>query len=867
MGGDGSGEAPWAAREGIMEFHGRVVLTSILSIAVASFAVQSARAGDKPAPAPAVPAAEEKIELDTWGDIEFGGRYFIEKPRDIGRAWVTPSVQRPDKGSIAKYEEYGNVPEGAYLERLTAGAQTKDGAYVAELRATDVGNNNQRYIFDWGITGVLTGTVTWDQIPHVYSTTAQSIWNGVGTNYLTTNVNLSALASVAQADFINPLSANGIAAKNLINSTLAANLKTVKIGIDRDRFEADQRWTPTPNWEARVQYFHEKREGTQVAGVNWGGVGGSQMVQVPRPVDDTTQNAKVSGERSGDWAYGHYNVKITGGISTYDNEYSYYTVQNPFYTLPTGGTSAGCASTYNTALNASPCARVSLMPSNQAYSGNITSGIDLPFSSRFMNTVQYTTMRQDEPFMPMTIATGSTTLNTYNSPFYDATTGRTYNTATSLNGEVNALLVNNVLNTRITDDLKSTLRYRYYDNDNQTPETFWRWVSEDTALSVDRRNFGYSYTKQNASGDLTYHVLKNASVGGSAGWERIERDNREALRTDELIGKVYADARWNDIGQLRASYQYSERRYDRYDPQAWYATIYPDGTGGTSNNWGERKFDLANRDRNKGNVLFSFDNIPYLSNLSLTPSFGIRNDDYLTDPNKAYSRSVTFNNTTTTSTTYEMGLLKDYSWNGGIEAAYSFKPGTSIVFAYVHENSDRDLVGSNTLQNTATGAIAAVNTRWASNMKEDVDTFIFGANIALNDQFDFSASYSIAFGKENWTATDLSGNSACATPGSAAYLAGCMPYPTVNTNLQRVDAVLKYKFDSELVTKTGFDGDVYWKLKYSWDHSRVDNWQNDLVTPYMYLVDPSAQGRDISMAAYNPNYDVHVVATSLNFKW
>jgi MtrB/PioB family decaheme-associated outer membrane protein len=870
-----------------MKVRGNILPTGILSITVGSVACYAAMAAE-PAAEPEQqmwPAAitdeiaKENGGVKSWGDIEFGGRYFIQRPSDIGRAWVTPSLRRPDPQSIAKFEEYGNVPEGFYFERLNIGGQTKDSEYFVDLRASDVANNNQRYIFDWGKTGVVSGTMSWDQIPHVYSTSAQNIWNGVGTTYLTTPI----FATLAAG----PNTANGTAGTAISNAIKANGV--IKLGIERDKLETDNRWTPTPNWEFRGTYSTERREGTQISGVAWSGVGNPTMVQVPRPVADTTQNGKASAERMGEWAYGKYNIKVTGAISTFDNDYSSFVVQNPFTSSATPAN--GCASTFTA--GSPPCARISLMPSNQAYTGNITSGIDLPFHSRFMNTVQYTAMRQDEPFLSPTVDTGGNFVTgVNNAPTAVGTI--IANSAYSLNGEVNALLVNNVLTTQLTPDLKSSLRYRYYDNDNVTPRKSWNWVSEDNAAGVTRTNFGYSYTKQNASEDLTYHIMKNTSVGGSAGWERIDRDGREALRTDEYIGKLYGDSRWNDVGTFRASYQYSERRYDRYDPQAWYSVIYPNGLAGASNNWGERKFDLANRDRDKVTGIFTFDNIPFVPNLALSPSFGLRNDHYLTDPG---SKIITNNIRLTTdaagtltnpaqyatSTTYEMGLLKDNSWNGGIEAAYTFKPGTSLVLAYVHENFDKDLTGSNTLQNTggvSAGCIGNANinaagnvtpcaniaTRWGSNMKEDVDTLIVGFNVALNDQFDFTTSYSIAFGKENWTAYDMSGNSSCAAAATAA--GACAPFPTVNTNLQRVDAVLKYKFDSETVTKLGFEGDVYWKLKYSWDHMRVDNWQNDLVTPYMYYLDSVATTtRSTTMAAYNPNYDIHAVSTSINLKW
>ena len=51
---------------------------------------------------------------------------------------------------------------------------------------------------------------------------------------------------------------------------------------------------------------------------------------------------------------------------------------------------------------------------------------------------------------------------------------------TSLNGAINTLLVNNVVTTQVTSDLKTKLSYRYYDYDNQTPElNVANWIIAD----------------------------------------------------------------------------------------------------------------------------------------------------------------------------------------------------------------------------------------------------------------------------------------------------------------------------------------------------------------------------------------------------
>ncbi len=95
-------------------------------------------------------------------------------------------------------------------------------------------------------------------------------------------------------------------------------------------------------------------------------------------------------------------------------------------------------------------------PSNNANAFSGTLGADLPWKSRYVGTISYTMMRQNEAFIPM-----STQLPAFPLP------------ASSLNGAINTLLSNNILTTQLTSDLTSKLSYRYYNFDNQTPQIFF----------------------------------------------------------------------------------------------------------------------------------------------------------------------------------------------------------------------------------------------------------------------------------------------------------------------------------------------------------------------------------------------------------
>lgn len=59
---------------------------------------------------------------------------------------------------------------------------------------------------------------------------------------------------------------------------------------------------------------------------------------------------------------------------------------------------------------------------------------------------------------------------------------------------------------------------------------------------------------------------------------------------------------------------------------------------------------------------------------------------------------------------------------------------------------------------------------------------------------------------------------------------------------------------------------MFVKLRYAWDRNSVTNWQQDLMSPYLYMSDPT-YARLIEMGNVNPNYNAHRVQLSLAAKW
>ena len=274
------------------------------------------------------------------------------------------------------------------------------------------------------------------------------------------------------------------------------------------------------------------RDGVQGLGaVSFSGPSGTRSAfELPRPIDDTTQNANLKGEYSGSTPWNKpFNVAVGGGFSGYSNSSNALTFQNPWNAVNT---------------NLSPLNNLySLPPDNQAGSVNVTGGVGLPLNSRYMGTFQYNKMTSDQSNLPFSI-----------NPFVLALPSGGFSAP---GRETSTTLFNNVLSTQITPELKSALKYRYYNyNAANTPSIIFdpRAPNPDSTAGFpdDKSAFRYptGYTKQNADAEIVWRPWKWLNLGTSYDWEYWSRQFREVNTTNENTGKVFLDSK---VGLLHAA--------------------------------------------------------------------------------------------------------------------------------------------------------------------------------------------------------------------------------------------------------------------------------------------------------------------------
>jgi MtrB/PioB family decaheme-associated outer membrane protein len=767
---------------------------------------------------------------DTWwsyhGEIEFGGRMFANNPSKDGLA-------SSGAGSLGKYYEYSSNKPGPFGNAwLNFGS--KDGLHQVDIWADNVGYSDQRFELGASKAGEFYFTGIWDQTPHIYSTNAQTLYNGLGTNALTLPAGLAAALHTLCGDAV--ACANPAGAQALINQ----NLRTTELGIRRDTAAAEFRWTPTTNWDVQFAYSNMHRTGSQVDGIAFGpGTSNIGVAQVPKPVNDTTQNYAATGEYVGTSPWNQkFNIKVGYAGSTYTDKWNSYTVDDPFCPLTVvgvcgPGTPGGTTTGSN---NYAPSALVSLWPSNQSNGFNATFGADLPLKSRYMGTVSYTMMRQNDAFLPFTNNTA---------PMLGANPTPTL-PAGSLNGSINTFLSNNVLTTDITSTLRSKVSYRYYDYDNQTPELLFNdYILTDTTSANNRtaayapvRSLSISYTRQNAAADLNWRPDNHWNMGIGYGLEHYSWTRADASSTNENQGKGFIDYKpWSWLtSRLTASY--SDRSAGNYDYRGNVGVFqWPDPTCATVQcgpqySLAYRQFYLDNRQRMIGKYALAVD---IARGLTVTPTLGYQEDNY--------QIAAT-----------EYGLTRSQSIKAGIELAYVANPFTTFMLSYMNEQYRQNLKYGNSTVLTTPGNVNH------SDVRDSVHTFMAAVNwAAIPDRLDLKTTFTVSLSNDGQqTRTDA----------GLAPTAPNIQYPDVKSQWSRLEMLAKYTFDKTWVRSMGFNGEAYAKLRYVWERNSVNNLEQDMMTPYILSLNGTTTLQRMTWMAFdNPNYSVHLLGASLGLKW
>ncbi len=514
-------------------------------------------------------AETEIFGLKAEGEVEVGGQVYVDRPLGTERG---------------KFEEYrGDVSPGVILPDLRLRLSTPDDRYLLEVRAKDVGKDNQNYKLRSSRLGRYNFEFEWDQTPHIFSTTGRLL----GTE-------------ASRGVFTLPSPRPALTAHNS-----APALDEIGLRWDTARFGLS--YTPTPDWDLRTQYTRIFKSGDRPMGMAFGSPGNNHR-EILEPIEQTVHDALFSLGTARE----SYQFQFTYNFSAFQNNFSEVLSDNPCSGLVAacGASSGGAA--------APATGRTALAPDNMAHTWALSGGVNLPLRTRVNSSLSYSWRLQTQDFLPHTI----------NSAISNPGLALP---ASDLNGDVRVLLFTLNATSRPLPPLTLRAQYRLYDFDDRSDEIlFPAHVVNDRTLVVENRVANrFPFTKHNASFDARWQFLTPLALTAGIGWERWDRSekHREAPITDEYQPKAVLDYVPTEWLLLRATYAPSWRRIRAYNTFAHLEHSVEEDPAlfAQSQHTLLRKYDEADRDRQRGDLLAQ---LTPLDTLTVGLTYSVKWDDY-----------------------------------------------------------------------------------------------------------------------------------------------------------------------------------------------------------------------------------------------
>ena len=410
-----------------------------------------------------------------------------------------------------------------------------------QIHGSTLGLDSRKISGEGGIQGKWSASFNYDRIQRSQWDTTSFIHDGLGSSNLTLPAAFAAAGGADDIADINP------------------RLRRFKIEQERDIYRFGLAGLLGKEWDFKVNYREDRRDGTRLTGMPFSFAGG-RSVLVPYEIDDRTRQMEAI------LSYTTKALQLQAGYtySKFDNDLNAFNVRNPF--LAAGATSNG---------------RMSLAPSNDYHQFYANAGYNYSKSTRLTGKFAYSIARQDDNFLPYSanLATGAAG----NVP-----------PRTSLDGKVVKTLLDMALTTKPIDKMNLKVAYQYNDSDNRTPVADYTYLSRDAIASsttTRRRNAPLSTTEQKFSVDGDYEVAAKTIL--RAGLERkylkYSQDNeiyrnvadRDFTNTDKFSLELRRPVSDEFIGSV--GYTYTERRGSDYDKNSYFRNTYWDPAHITAN--------------------------------------------------------------------------------------------------------------------------------------------------------------------------------------------------------------------------------------------------------------------------------------------
>ncbi len=707
----------------------------------------------------------------------------------------------------SKYEEYRDLRDGFFVRRFRLNMDNLMGSkYYFDLQSDKSIYRDQSYLGTFGAWNRFKLQFRYDEIPHVYSSTARTIYtqtgNGVLTIPLLTRTTLQGLA--ASTSLPSTIQTQLVPSMNFFVPAQQRRMGTVSFLYDL-----------TPTWDVAAAFSREHDSGTRPIGMIFNSSPSASLTggfgaEVPEPINYFINTFKVTVEHA------MQNWGVQGGYtgSFFQNHTGTLTFDNPFRTTdcvaPTNCTNA----------TQGPATGVAdLYPDNHAHYFNFAGTVPLPLKLRLLASVSAGWLRQDDPFVPYT-----------SNSLREAQT--TPLPAASLHGQKQTLAMNYKLIERIAKKFEIKAAYRQYDYNNDTPALDLTPVQGDLGAPAAADSTPFGYNRKNIEVTGNWYFAKKSSLKLGYEGEIMDRSHRDVEHSTEngLVAAVDSTLR-KDLS-LHVSYRHSSRNPEVYEDEEAIAT----GGGITNDQIFSRRFDEATRTRDRGDAQLIYSPT---DRLSFSGFGGTLQDNY--NHSGGVNSAAALNFVAGTAPAYYLyGVLKDLSYNAGFDADVTLTNAISLFAEYSWERYDKSMVSRYRVPGGATPTpldcsisgrgCDTANNDWGSRAREFVHITTVGLDLHPGKKVYINTYYSLSAGKGNVGSRPF-GDATITTGPDKFLLTGtnaAVDYPeTVSRNHEAV-VVFKYKLTANLMPK----------IEYRYQQLDSHDYQTSAMTPYMGCVSP-----------------------------
>ncbi len=702
-----------------------------------------------------------------------GAQQTTSTPKPAADETVTGSVDvgvrsTSTTGDAARYERYRDLRSGM-ASRIDFGKTTDRSMW--NVNAENIGYNDQRYGVNYaGGKAKITGM--WDSIPLNYSYLTSTPWVEGSTGVFSLSP-AARTAVQAKTPGIVGVPQN---VANLATPSIYRGLATpFDLTSQRDTASAGLLYNISTDVGLNLTFSSAKKTGHQPYGMSFSFNNANELAV---PLDNRTNDVSTGLE----YVNSKGMIRVGWEASWFNNNIKQLIWDNP---LRATDTTPYDASGYANG-NGPAQGRMAAPPSNMMNVVSTTGLYKLPSHTTISGTVSFNAMSQNDALLPWTT----------NAAVANPTVYKTFPGLAALpraTAEASVHGVNAMFNftTRPNSFFGLNMRYRFNDHKNLTPEfdgtQYVRFdaVPENTGNSTEQFNILENTMDLNA----TFNIAKYTSLKLGYIFDDFNRTGRAFSDMRDYTLRASLDTVGNQYVMLRFTYDHTNRIGSGFSEAA-----IEDGGAQP----GLRFYDEADRDRNKGTLLF----VVTPGNIfDFTFSVASAKDVY-NGPGHDFGL---LNNTNT-------------SYNAGMNVSPAQTVGFGANYGYEKFNSLQNSANANP-PGTDYGSWTDPNRVWTLTNDEKVNNFDLYLDLKkaiehtdIRFSYDYSDSDN-AFIHGGPRITELTNNVAL-TPGDtkpcAAGVTSCfIPLPNVTNKWQRAAVDLKYFF----TTKVGL-GFGYWYEKF-----------------------------------------------------